>query len=103
MDEIQDVRKQMAELEWWHRIDLGNGLFTPGRDQTEEKLKTLHLPGSMKGQSVMDVGAWDGFFSFEAEKRGVKRVLALDRLAWEREARSGRPCFNFARSVLSSQ
>jgi tRNA (mo5U34)-methyltransferase len=27
---------------------------------------------------VLDIGAWDGFFSFEAERRGAKRVVAYD-------------------------
>jgi hypothetical protein len=30
------------------------------------------------GKTVLDVGAWDGFFSFEFERRGAKRVLAVD-------------------------
>ena len=28
------------------------------------------------------MGAWDGFFSFEAERRGAKRVLATDSFSW---------------------
>ena len=28
--------------------------------------------------AVLDVGAWDGFFSFEFERRWAKRVLAID-------------------------
>jgi tRNA (mo5U34)-methyltransferase len=31
---------------------------------------------------VLDIGAWDGFFSFEAERRGAKRVVALDHYVW---------------------
>ena len=36
----------------------------------------LHLPASLAGLSVLDIGAWDGFFSFEAERRGAARVVA---------------------------
>jgi len=31
-----------------------------------------------RGKSVLDVGAWDGYWSFYAEKRGAERVLATD-------------------------
>ena len=27
---------------------------------------------------MLDIGAWDGFYSFEAEKRGAERILAID-------------------------
>ena len=36
----------------------------------------------LSGITVLDIGAWDGFFSFEAERRGAKRVLATDLPAW---------------------
>ena len=36
------------------------------------------FPESLTGLSVLNIGAWDGFFSFEAEKRGAKRVVAYD-------------------------
>jgi tRNA (mo5U34)-methyltransferase len=35
---------------------------------------------------VLDVGAWDGFFSFEAERRGAERVVAVDGPAWREPA-----------------
>ena len=35
---------------------------------------------------MLDVGAWDGFFSFEAERRGAERVLAVDGPAWSEPA-----------------
>ena len=38
--------------------------------------------GRIKGRSVLDIGAWDGFFSFEAERQGAKRVLATDHYCW---------------------
>jgi predicted nicotinamide N-methyase len=33
-------------------------------------------------KSVLDVGAWNGYFSFEAERRGASRVLATDHFYW---------------------
>lgn len=69
---------------WWHSIDLGNGVITNGLRTTEQlsgELKSLQLP-DLEEKSVLDIGAWDGFFSFEAERLGAKRVLALDHYIW---------------------
>lgn len=33
---------------------------------------------------MLDIGAWHGFFSFECERRGADRVLAVDHFAWNR-------------------
>lgn len=69
---------------WWHSIDLGQGVVTPGK-KTEQGLKrelgALHLP-NLSGKSVLDIGAWDGFYSFEAERRGAASVVALDHYVW---------------------
>lgn len=41
----------------------------------------MQLP-SVEGKTVLDIGAWDGYFSFEAERRGASRVVALDHYVW---------------------
>lgn len=33
---------------------------------------------------MLDIGAWHGYFSFECERRGASRVVAIDRFAWDR-------------------
>ena len=102
-DEIRELARRVAELEWFHSIDLGSGVVTPGTDRSEEKLARLGLPEDLRGRSVLDIGAYDGFFSFAAERRGADRVLAVDTLAWERGPGSGWPCFSLAHSTLSSR
>ena len=32
---------------------------------------------------MLDIGAWDGYFSFAAERMGAARVVALDSFVWE--------------------
>ena len=69
---------------WFHSIDLGDGLITPGQKshpQLLEELDNMQLP-QLSGKTVLDIGAWDGFFSFEAEKMGARRVLSLDHYIW---------------------
>jgi tRNA (mo5U34)-methyltransferase len=69
---------------WWHSIDLGEGVVTPGEILPEplaRVLESLRLP-DLRGRTVLDVGAYDGFYSFEAERRGARRVVALDHYVW---------------------
>lgn len=41
-------------------------------------IERLKFPRTLEGLTVLDIGAWDGFFSFEAERRGAERVVAFD-------------------------
>jgi tRNA (mo5U34)-methyltransferase len=69
---------------WWHSIDLGHGIVTPGARSLDSLLgvwDSLSVP-NLAGKAVLDIGAWDGFFSFEAERRGAARVVALDHYVW---------------------
>ncbi len=63
---------------WRHRIQLPDGTYTPGTQDTLAQLPKIHLPDSLIGKSVLDIGCSDGFYSFECERRGAKRVLAVD-------------------------
>ncbi|HYH58036.1 MAG TPA: FkbM family methyltransferase [Thermoleophilaceae bacterium] len=68
---------------WWHSIDLGGGIVTPGRkspEVLESQWRDLQL--DVSGRTLLDVGAWDGWFSFRAEREGAERVVALDHFAW---------------------
>jgi tRNA (mo5U34)-methyltransferase len=69
---------------WWHSIELGKGVTTKGhktREVLELELQWLRLP-NLQGKSVLDIGAWDGYFSFAAERLGAARMVALDHYAW---------------------
>jgi tRNA (mo5U34)-methyltransferase len=69
---------------WWHSIDLGHGVVTDGT-KTPEYLavehRSLGLP-DLHGKTVLDVGAWDGFYSFACERAGAAHVVALDHFVW---------------------
>lgn len=69
---------------WWHSIDLGDGVVTPGEktlELQEHEWRSLRLP-SLSGKSVLDIGSWDGWFAFRAEREGAARVVAVDSFAW---------------------
>lgn len=70
--------------EWYHSIELAPGVVTPGRAPVEvwkNELRNLRLP-DLGGKSVLDIGAYDGFFSFAAERLGACRVTSLDHYVW---------------------
>jgi tRNA (mo5U34)-methyltransferase len=77
MDE-KDILDKIASVEhWYHRIEIRPGIITPGINDSPEALKRLNIPDDCSGLKVLDLGARDGFFSFEFEKRGAD-VLAVD-------------------------
>ena len=57
-----------------------DGTYTNGRKDVESLLDN-HLFNDLnfEGQSVLDLGCWDGAFSFLAEQRGASRVVSFDR------------------------
>lgn len=101
--DIDDLKKEVAKIKWFHTIDLGNGVITPGVGDTAKKLKKLGIPENLRGVSVLDIGAWDGFFSFEAERRGASRVLATDSFCWGGAGWGTKAGFELAREALNSK
>ena len=100
---MADIRAEAARVNWFHSIELEPGFVTPGRADTREQVARLHLP-DLRGKSVLDVGAWDGFFSFECERRGADRVVALDTFSWQaRGTGTGKAGFELARRALGSR
>jgi tRNA (mo5U34)-methyltransferase len=84
--DLQQRAKEIIKAcpEWYHSIELAPGVVTPGRQPLqawEEELRRLRLP-NLHGKSVLDIGAYDGFFSFAAERLGASRVVALDHYVW---------------------
>lgn len=98
-----EIRRRVDTIRWFHTIDLGHGIVTPGSDRSREKLARLRLPERLDGRSVLDVGAWNGFFSFEAERRGASRVLAVDSFCWSGEGWGTQDGFLLAREALGSR
>jgi tRNA (mo5U34)-methyltransferase len=64
---------------WFHTFALNraNGIYTPGVAR-DHRYRVPALPDEFDGQSVLDVGTFDGFYAFLAEHRGAARVVAID-------------------------
>jgi len=95
-------RVDALRLNFHSPFDFGHGIVTkPPRVQPpfQRRLRLMQIPQDLTGQTVLDIGAWDGFFSFEFERRGAKRVLAID--TWGGEGK-GLECFLLAREQFRS-
>ncbi len=99
----QELQAEAAKIKWFHTMDLGQGVVTQGVDNSPAKLRTLEIPPILNGISVLDIGAWDGFFSFEAERRGASRVLAVDSFCWGGEGWGTKAGFELARRAFDSK
>ena len=74
--EIEELRARVAQQPfWYHRIELPGGIVTPG---IKLYVPAYGIPDDLSGKRVLDVGAWDGFWTFEALKRGARQVVAID-------------------------
>jgi tRNA (mo5U34)-methyltransferase len=86
------------ESYWFHQIELAPDLATPGwSNPAKEKLPYFGLPERMDGMRVLDIGCAEGFFSFEAERRGAEEVVAID--SYPGSVRR----FNICRGALNSR
>src|SRR5919198_749088 len=88
--------KDVNDLYWYHVIDLGNGVVTPGFVDHRPQLDLYGLPASLAGKRCLDVATFDGFWAFEMERRGAAEVVAVDlddptRLDWTYDERQRGP------------
>ncbi len=77
---ISRLIDQLGKLGWYHSIDLPDGTIIPGIqtiDQLRARIAQYPIPQDLRGKRVLDIGAWDGWFTFEMERRGAE-VVAVD-------------------------
>ena len=102
-DRIQ-LAERVSDRKWFHtfefRHDSGTVFVAHGDDPSHEKTQYLGLPDHFNGLSVLDIGAADGHYSFEAARRGASDVLAVDHDLWTQHRDTARANFEFVREVL---
>jgi tRNA (mo5U34)-methyltransferase len=81
---------------WYHTFEFAPGVITPGSRDSKAFLEALNLPQDMSGLRVLDIGARDGFFSFECERRGAAEIVAIDYVPAEQTG------FLVAKQILGS-
>ena len=101
------TQEQLDRLLWFHEYDFPGGLKARapqrGHDLFHQALesficKQLQIV-DLENKTVLDIGCWDGFFSFYCETLGAKRVLAVDDFSqnWGTQE-----CFSIAKELKDS-
>lgn len=110
MNRSDKLRLVQAVPFWWHTLDLGDGVITPGQTPVQaQEARLAAVPTDIRGKTLLDVGCWDGYFSFACERLGAN-VLATDtfqhtefvRRKYGIELAPGAG-FNVARQILASK
>ncbi|MHC1699656.1 MAG: methyltransferase domain-containing protein [Humidesulfovibrio sp.] len=75
----EEIVELVASRTWYHRYEVSPGVMTPGRTPLDAKrvLDCYGFPQDVTGKRVLEIGAWDGAYTFEVERRGGI-VTAMD-------------------------
>ena len=83
--DVKATQRQIDQIAWYHEFDFGNGLKAQAKTadiQFHRKvwqfIQTNLDQVELRDKTVLDIGCWDGYWSFYAERRGAKSVLASD-------------------------
>lgn len=81
------AQARIDAIKWYHEFDFGGGLRArSGEPDTEPHRRLWRFAEAcldtvdFAGKDVLDIGCWDGLWSFLAERRGARSVLATDDL-----------------------
>jgi len=105
MDGSPSPADAAPEIRWFHSHAFPDGETAQG-DKPLDLLRReaeVVFRHDVAGKSVLDIGAWDGFFSFEAERRGAARVLATDHFCWSGAGWGTKAGFDYAHAKLGSR
>jgi tRNA (mo5U34)-methyltransferase len=75
MTETEIADAVAAAPYWYHRIELP-GVTTPGWAPIDDK--AYRLPERFDGERILDIGSWDGYWTWYALQRGASYVVAID-------------------------
>ncbi len=84
-ERVRQWDRERAQKGWWHSFELPDGRVIEGvadLASLKHRLAQFPIPENLAGKRVLDIGAWDGWFSFEMERRGAA-VTAVD--CWDNE------------------
>ncbi|MFB2567021.1 class I SAM-dependent methyltransferase [Rhizobium sp. IMFF44] len=90
------------KIHWFHSIALSDGFVTNGMQTQAFAAKSI-FKYPVEGKTVLDIGAWDGFYSYKAEELGAKDVLATDWYCWGGPGWGTKEGFEYAHRDLKSK
>jgi tRNA (mo5U34)-methyltransferase len=71
-----DPKEAFAGVHWHQSWEVFRGVVTPGLNSVQQLCGRVRLPVDLTGRRVLDIGAWNGGYSFECERRGAAEVVA---------------------------
>jgi len=100
---LSSLREEVNNLRWFHQVDFGNGIISPGLGQlcNLKAQADIYFESGILGKTVLDIGCWDGFNSIEASRRGASRILATDHWVWANHPWATRDTIELARKYLA--
>src|SRR5262245_1788568 len=104
--DLAEMQRRIDAVEWYHEFDFPNGLKARSKHDVEgHRLIWKFISSQLDtvdfhGKTVLDIGCWDGYWSFDAERRGAKSVLASDDVSQNWMAGQG---LRLARELLASR
>jgi tRNA (mo5U34)-methyltransferase len=102
MNERVALEPTIRKLRWFHQIDFGDGLLTPGaiKQSKIRRMSRMLFNGlDLRGRTLLDIGCWDGAYSLEATRRGAK-VTATDHFVWH-SSWGDRRCIDLVKQHLA--
>jgi tRNA (mo5U34)-methyltransferase len=98
---LEPLRALIPLCNWVHSIDLGNGQTSPGLWGLNAEILAAAAGIDFSGKQVLDIGCWDGFYSFHAEEKGAAAVYATDLIS--ARSYSEFPTFHLAHRLRGSR
>ena len=100
------LKEEISRRKWYHCMDLGNGVTTPGfpYDHIWNNTRQARSAIDYTNKTVLDLGSWDGMWAFEAEMLGAALVVATDCLNyWQLPWHHGMNNLILVREAIFSQ
>ena len=75
-----DFSQDLLAKGWYHSFEFADGTVIDGYMRLtvqKERYSRYPIPDKLSGKRLLDIGAWDGWFSFEAERHGAQ-TTAID-------------------------
>ncbi len=77
---LNDARQVLLDTGFYHSFEMPDGTRIDGAiplEDLKKRLGSFPIPEDLTGKTVLDIGPWDGFFTFAMERRGAA-VTAID-------------------------
>jgi tRNA (mo5U34)-methyltransferase len=102
----EEELKEMAAINWWHSVPVGwdaqkNLLHTAGKAPSYDH-REFGIPDDLTGKSVLDIGAWDGYFTWTCERLGAD-VTSIDTTRDSGGNWGGTRGYEFCRRMLDAK